>query len=839
MPATTDTIRVPREPAERPEDQRAIHLPSFLQRILPYYGQPAYLDAQRWRAFVKNQPIALLCRDTLISNMLNMEWDIVPREAADAGMDKIKKSIDYYKELLTYLEGDFDNYLDLLLQDMLDLPFGAASEVGRYDDEPDMPVEWAEHIDAATLFPTGQPEYPVAQRVPEVPGVQVVFPEYAINRMYLTPRTEIRLKGWGMAPPQKVYVAIEMLFRGDQYYWKLLLDTPEAGILDLINMTEDAATKWLDGFRDIFQGIDGFKIPVLYGHDEPAQWIPLNRPPTDLLYDTQYIKYAQIVSAAYGIRLSDLGLEEAKGGGTLAGVIRGERQTKRTGRAVVRSKTENHFNWMLPVELKFIWKDKDAEDATERGRGMTSLSQGLKIAVDSGMLSKQEGRAELVASGVLDTDLDPNEMPVQENPMGMMGMGSGAFPPNGGSPATAPAGTPVNAMPVPATMGGRGGPTPVGQFKSLVERKDGTPPEQNIIFENDMTTIERMEHIIKPGLNAIYSRAEDPRLRRLIKAATREMFEDVALNVRSLTDEQIYEIWLPEVQAATFDQPSEIESPMVRRDIEEAKGALESHLADDPWWSMLDVIDKNAVLRLFVEAYESGLGDMALSIVRALYEEGMRSSATLPIGISFNLTNTRTLGLLERSAAELVRRVDEGTKFFLKRMVVAGVRQGLTAPDIARAIRDGDRADAILSREDYLDDVSGIVRDGLIDMTEYRSNSIVNTEINRAQNKGRREQMSRSGFKTKKWVHRGSRGTTRKGNIHPCPVCLGNEELGVVPMEHAFKTVFKTGGVDGEGGEYEPPGHPGVCHCEVTFEKQELFDLSAAGDFMPYLGGKN
>ena len=199
MTTKTETAKTPPVPAERPEDQRAIHIPTFLSRILPYYGQPAWLAAQHWRQFVRNQPVAIVCRDTLMNNMLNLEWDIVPSDVKETPSSELRKSIDYYGDLFTYLEGDFDIYLELMLQDMLDLPFGACAELGRWDDEPDMPVIWAEHIDAATLFPTGNPEYPVAQRAPDVPGVQVVFPDHAINRMYMTPRTEMRLEGWGMA----------------------------------------------------------------------------------------------------------------------------------------------------------------------------------------------------------------------------------------------------------------------------------------------------------------------------------------------------------------------------------------------------------------------------------------------------------------------------------------------------------------------------------------------------------------------------------------------------------------------------------------------------------------
>ena len=825
MPAQTETLLVPKDPAEQPEDQRAIHLPTFLNRILPYYTQPAWLEAERWRAFVRNQSIAIITRDTLISNMLNMDWDIVPRDADEARDTKMKKAIDYYKELFTYLEGDFDIYLELMLQDLLDLPFGAAAEVGRVDDEPGAPVLWVEHIDAATLFPTGNPDYPVAQQVPDVPGVQVVFPEHAISRMYMTPRPELRIKGWGMAPPQKVYLAIEMLFRGDHYYWKLLLDTPEAGIIDLIDMSEDAARKWLTGFRDIFQGIDGFKIPILYGHDTPAQWIPLNRPPIDMMYDKTYMKYAQITAAAYGLRLSDIGLAEVEGEKSLAGVIRGERQSKRTGRALVKAKTSNHFNWLLPPELKFVWKDADDEAVAAKGTAMQAMTGGLKTAMDGGFIDQAEGRAELVASGIFETELDPKKVPEKPEPPPSP---FGTQPPPGQAE-----GVPQEDQKVPVDQGGRGS-NPFQRKAKVVERQ--TEPRENPVISDQGSVLERMEQIIRPGLETIRNNAQDPMLRRLIKAATKEMFADIALTLRSLSQDQVEEIWLPQMQLATFDEPSEVESALIRRGIEEAKDALERSLASDNWWSMLSILDKDAIVRLYIEAYENGMEEMALDIVRSLYEEGLATAPVFAPAISFNLVNNSVLGILERSAAQLVTYVDSGTKFFLKRMIVAGVRQGLSSQKIAAAIRDGDAAEHILRREDFLDDVSGIIRRGLIEMTEHRANSIVNTEINRAENIGKLDQLKRSGFTQKRWVHLGPRGITAAGNLHPCPICEGNEELEWVPADFLFDTVFKNGGEDGEGRQQTPPGHPTVCHCTVTFPEDELGKLIVEGKYTPWKG---
>ena len=164
------------------------------------------------------------------------------------------------------------------------------------------------------------------------------------------------------------------------------------------------------------------------------------------------------------------------------------------------------------------------------------------------------------------------------------------------------------------------------------------------------------------------------------------------------------------------------------------------------------------------------------------------------------------------------------------------MRQGLSSPKIAQGIREGETAEWILSQDMFMREALSVIKSGLIDMTRARSESIVNTEINRAENQGKLGQIIKSGLRSKKWAHLGDRGVTKKGNPHPCPVCLANEDLGFVPSDHVYKTVFKTGGVDGSGGEYTPPAHPNVCHCTIFFDESELVGLVEEGAYTPYTG---
>ena len=836
----------------KPESSRAISLTTYLTRHIPWWGHPGWMEAERWRQVVRNQPIAVICRDTLIMNLLSMDWSIAPRDTEDGDKKKTKKDIEWYTDMFTKLEGDFDNYLELVCQDLLDLPFGAAAEVYRNPDSEDGDVIWAEHIDGATLYPTLDDDFPVMQKVPEIIDRIVTFPSHAIERIFMTPRTEIKRKGWGMAPPEKIYLGLEMLYRGDRYYANLLLDTPEAGILDLMDFSEKNAKEWLSSTKELFQGIDGMKVPVLYEHKVPAKWIPLNRPPIDMLYDKTTIKYAQIVAAGYGMRLSDIGMSELGGEKTLAGVIRGERQTRRSGFALVRSKMANHFNSLLPKHLKWVWEEKDEESQVARGRALQTVGQALSTLTQgmAPLMSAEEARQELVATGLLEVDIDPKKLPEVEQdsqpfPFGQPGAdGMGQF-------AGAPGGNKGGGQgkngggKVPPAQGGRGQGFMSRTFDRLTGR-DRVPDEEvddalapaheGPESLNPERLLAMMDEIVGPGLRMIPEAAQDVRLRRLIKAATRAMVPSVERIFVQLSDDQIDDYWLSEMNKLEFEQESILDSITVRQTQNEIREQLEIHLEDDPWWRVASEWDKIEILEVYAKAYTLGIEEQAINILRSLYEEGLASRPYFGPAISFDLVNVAELANLEATAADFVTFVDDGTKYFLKRIISAGVRKGLSSPRIAAAIRDGAKAEALLRDDGFVQEAINEIKTGMIEMTEARANSITNFEIKKAANKGHLDQLVKSGLKMKAWVHLGERGTTDSGNEHPCPFCSTAEDAGFVKNDFMYKSVFKKGGDDDKGGILHPPAHPGVCHCRIIFDEKELFDLVGKGEYTPWTG---
>ena len=400
----------PSDPS-RQKGERNLDLPLYLNRILPQWANPTLFDGNLWRAIVNKQPIAGLCRDTLISNYLALDWKIEPRDSTKR--DELKDEIKTYTKLLEN-PGDYDyaKLIEFVSEDYFDLPFGGAAETIRSPDSPDGEVVWIEPLDAATLFPWPDNEFPVCQMVRELGIKTIFFPSHAINRMYYTPRREILRKGWAVAPPERVYLALELLVRGDMYYANLLLDTPQAGILDLGDMAKDSAIEWVEAWREMLSGIDPFKIPVLYQHENKAEWIPFTKSPTELMFDKATAKYAAVIAAGYGMSLADIGLSSANAGGgdTLAGSIRQERHTRRTGYARYRRDMKAFFDRILPDYLQYKLIDLDDEFSVALGRARLATMTAFGMAADKRVLTPTEIRSQLIADGLISISI-PEEIP--------------------------------------------------------------------------------------------------------------------------------------------------------------------------------------------------------------------------------------------------------------------------------------------------------------------------------------------------------------------------------------------------------------------------------------------
>jgi len=421
-----DVPKVTKEPRQRSLTADDI----LFTRYLSPWARPSSVTAEQWRAWVFYQPVAMICRETLTANVLSKDWVIIPRDSKYR--DELSASIKYYTKLLErggyYYGFDYSALLEWLLTDLQDLPFGTGMEIGHKNDSPTGRVQWMKPIDAATLYPTLNMDYPVIQYYHS--NNVIWFPKHAIARAYMSPRTEITYEGWGLAPPEKVVMALEMLNRGDRYYANLLLEVPPAGILDLGDMEKDSALDWVKAFKSWSQGnLDAFSIPILYEHTSPAKFLPFGKVPNDLMYDKITLKYAAIVCAAYGMSLGDIGFQSVSASGeTLAGSIRSERKTKRTGLSRAMKKIKYMFDSILPDTLEFKFIDLDDELNVSLGRARLADATAGQILIQNGVLDAAEVRLQLLEDGVININIpeEPPQMdaqPLGKNPErpGMLG----------------------------------------------------------------------------------------------------------------------------------------------------------------------------------------------------------------------------------------------------------------------------------------------------------------------------------------------------------------------------------------------------------------------------------
>ncbi|MBC8552618.1 MAG: hypothetical protein H8D23_23560 [Candidatus Brocadiales bacterium] len=397
----------------REKNQRSLDFP-FIWRILPQWNQPQWFKADAWRAIVKKQPVATICKETLISNILALDWKLEPRDSEQR--DELKEEIEYYTDLFEH-DGKYgyEERTEWVLTDYLDLPFGGCAELGYRNDDPEDRLLWIELLDGGTLFPTRNKDWPIGQALKINTELKTIyFPSHTVSRIYMSPRTEMEREGWGVAPPEKIYLALELLTRGDKYYANLLLDTPEAGLLDLMDMERESAEEWIKSFKELVTGIDPFKIPVLYEHTSEAKFIPFGKPPTDLMFDRITLKYASITCAGYGMSLSDIGMQASSSGGeTLAGSIRQERRTRRTGHAKSKKAIMRFYNKMLPKSLYFKFIDLDEEVAVAKGRARLAHATAASQYISSGVFGPDEMRQQALADGLIDISI-PETMPEDE-----------------------------------------------------------------------------------------------------------------------------------------------------------------------------------------------------------------------------------------------------------------------------------------------------------------------------------------------------------------------------------------------------------------------------------------
>ena len=209
----------------------------------------------------------------------------------------------------------------------------------------------------------------------------------------------------------------------------------------------------------------------------------------------------------------------------------------------------------------------------------------------------------------------------------------------------------------------------------------------------------------------------------------------------------------------------------------------------------------------------------AEEIVNDMYLAGELASPILDPNVVFRLTNKTVLEELSKYAARMVANVNDGTKYYLRRMLVSGIRQGLTQEDIIARIRAGVDIKEILDDNVFMQRVSETVKSQIRGLTEIRIRSIVSFEIRSAEMNAWLKQFKSMGLTQKRWIH--------YGTDIPCEVCQANIDVGDVPLDYKFESVF--------GATEVPPAHPHE-HCGIVYNEEELKQLIRDGKFTIWTG---
>lgn len=799
MPKQPQKLEISRQPTEIGQD-----LPAFLLRILPIWGQPSWLEGKMWRTVEQNQPVAVACRDALTDDILTLDWKIVAKDADKT--DQYKDDIMYYTDLfyLGYDTMDQTNFIEWIMKDMLTLPFGAGAEIGREGDKPDGKVLWIHPIDGATLYPTLDTEWPVGQRVYGWGNEPVYFPKHGIVRAYLSPRTEIQREGWGMGAPEKIYLALELLSRGDRYYANLLLDTPTAGILDLGDMEAETAKSWLQSWQSLMTGIDAFKIPVLYEHTTKANFLSFGKPPTDIMFDQITQKYAALVCAGYGLNLADIGLSLTGGGSnTLAGTIRSEKQSKRGGKSIVKRKIKAMYDKMLPKYLEFRFIDYDDELNVSVGRARLTSAQAFGIAQDKGQITPDEARQQMVADGLFTINMADNIKGGDKPRPLQTGLPSGA----------SPARDNVGHTPVPPSQGGKGEVQPQTATKSEVVEKSMAEGE---IYK-----------ALKPGMDNLIRDATDVRLRRLIRVAAKACEDEVstALNeiFYSASDADWGDVdrWNAWYDNFLFGDMEKSEIPeIIQSSAKQVEEVMQKAMEADPWWKTLSKDNQLLLFTALIAAYQNSMSETAHQMASFLYEVGEIPNP-YPNSTAFVLNSEKVKKYLDSVAMAIIQRTNDGSGYYLRRTVISEVRKALSQPAVADGLHNGTiTLEHLFDDRLWMSSLVSAIQTSLIGITYMRMEDIPANEEITVNRMARVEMYKRAGLKQKAW---------RTLGPNPCEkFCIPNEKMGFVPLSHVYLASYPEGVL-------QPQAH-NHCACELVFSRTEIVELAKSGKFKIWNG---
>lgn len=788
--------------------------------INPAMYIPGLLDTARWR-LVAAEPINKLARRMIQREVSSLNWNIRinPKGFDNSGIN-FEQAKNYYQDAIK----DFRNLASKALKGVCELPQGGAWEVGWikpaiFGEGDRGTLSFIEHIDAGTLHPTTSKDWPIVQIDPLATLRRVLFSSEEVLRILASPYDEFDKEWWQESPTMASYMAIEALSRIYIYYLKQLHDTPVAGILDLMDFSENDARSWAKSFREMLEGIDPVKIPILYQHSQPAKWLPMGRNPAELSIPQQFKQYAEIVLGNYGLSTSDLRIFEAADQ-SKAGAAVSRKITTQSGISFWAELIKDSIQALLPKYLLFEYDDPDVEE--ERTKAMVRASDARTIQTLPWLPT--DYKAKLAQYYGLFGDLDIDIDKLTEESERLLGMNPGVQ----GIPTPAPGqlfqgeGKVPNQLEEDARANAKTSSRLFGKSESendadldihsLVQKaidnfkeNFGNPSESKYGIKTKDAAIE-LETALRKSFKHVAKNITPEFVSNIVTAIYTQF---PSLNVVRMDskksysyDEQIPTNFIEKADGdPTNPEPLSAISDETLQEIRANVDQLVDYILGLGNAAQNYTISSSDLLEVFVLVYrlafEDGMLATAEMIQNDLYGRGI--VAAPGVILSFDVTNDAVIQILNEMAAELVRNIDDGTKYYLRRMIVEGALNGWSVDRITEAIWN---------------DLFGLSEEQAATLSESRIRSIVTTELNRADSAGRLEEMKKLGLKLKRWITR---------LIDVCTLCASNESYGSVPIDFEYMDVF--------GPTQHPPGHPTTCHCTLGADPDELEKIGSEPDY--------
>ena len=367
------------------------------------------LTSDQWR-MTAAEPTNLAYQ-THLMRALKLEYKFVAKKGEDPKSTKVKEITKYYEELFEKCYWDLTKVA--WEKDSYDLPFGGALEIGWWPDNafggkfPAGHPAWFVHVDAGTMWVNlGNPKYPYAQIDPNNNQRSIAFERREMARIMYLPHTSLALRGYQKSPTEQNWQVIGALSRLYTFDLKSLSDTPIAGILDLLDFSEDDVVEWKKGFEEMLMGINPIKIPILYEHEKPAKFVPFGQVDVDVTEKWKH--YAEKCGNPYGLTIGSLGLYEHDR--TLAGARIQRITTQRTGVGGFAYDEKRAINRQLfppGCPVMFDWDVPEVEDVLKREQARGTRIAYMGVAVDKGALDPEDMLEQMIEDGVFTIPVKP------------------------------------------------------------------------------------------------------------------------------------------------------------------------------------------------------------------------------------------------------------------------------------------------------------------------------------------------------------------------------------------------------------------------------------------------